>query len=63
VFATASDKSRDKDNVRTIRARVVDRANERRAGRGQASLPRVVPHTLRRTDISLMLEAGAPLTT
>jgi integrase len=61
VFATASGKPRDKDNVRTVLARVVEQANEHRAARGQAALPPVVPHVLRRTYISLMLEAGAPL--
>lgn len=35
--------------------------NEQRGDRGYAPLPPVVPHTLRRTYISLMLEAGAPL--
>ena len=40
---------------------VVGRANETRNARGQAPLPPVLPHTLRRTYISLMLEAGAPL--
>jgi integrase len=61
VFATASAQPRDKDNVRTILGRVVARANEKREQRGLIPLPRVVPHTLRRTYISLMLEAGAPL--
>jgi integrase len=61
VFATVSGKPRDKDNVRTVLGRVVKRANEHRAARGIAALPAVVPHTLRRTYISLMLEAGAPL--
>ncbi len=61
VFATASRKSRDRNNIRTILSRVVAKANERRASRGIAPLPPVVPHTLRRTYISLMLEAGAPL--
>jgi integrase len=61
VFATASGKPRNKDNVRTILSRVVEKANAVRAGRGRAALPPVVPHTLRRTYISLMLEAGAPL--
>jgi integrase len=61
VFATASGKARDKDNVRTILSRVVARVNESREARGEAPLPPVVPHTLRRTYISLMLEAGAPL--
>jgi integrase len=61
VFATAIGKPRDRNNIRTILARVVAKANERRAARGLAPLPAVVPHTLRRTYISLMLEAGAPL--
>ena len=61
VFATASGKPRNKDNVRTVLSRVVERANEHREARGQAPLPPAVPHTLRRTYISLMLEAGAPL--
>jgi len=61
VFATASGQPRDKDNVRTILGRVVKRANEERERRELIPLPPVVPHTLRRTYISLMLEAGAPL--
>jgi integrase len=61
VFATASGRSRDKDNVRTILSRVVAIANEVRRDRGEPPLPHVVPHTLRRTYISLMLEAGALL--
>jgi integrase len=61
VFATASGKPRNKDNVRTILSRVVAKANDRRLEGGEAPLPTVVPHTLRRTYISLMLEAGAPL--
>jgi integrase len=61
VFATASGKHRDKDNVRTVLGRVVKQANKQRTASGRAALPPVVPHTLRRTYISLMLEAGAPL--
>ena len=49
------------DNVRTILGRVVDRVNADRERREVISLPPVTPHTLRRTYISLMLEAGAPL--
>jgi hypothetical protein len=59
VFATASGKP--KNNVRTMLGRVVAPANERRAARGSVELPPVVSHTLRRTYIRLMLEAGAPL--
>jgi integrase len=62
VFATASGRPRDKDGVRErVLAPVLDRANEIRAERGIAPLPKVTPHALRRTYISLMLEAGAPL--
>lgn len=61
MFATASGRPRNEDNVRTILSRVVEKANAVRADRGRAALPPVVPHTLRRTYISLMLEAGAPL--
>ena len=42
-------------------SRIVDRANEARDARGQGRLLPVVPPTLRRTSISVMLmfEAGA----
>jgi hypothetical protein len=46
VFATASGKSRDRDNVR------------KRRGRSEAPVPHVVPRTLRWTYISLMLGFG-----
>jgi hypothetical protein len=39
----------------------VDRANELRAERDRPPLAKVTPHALRRTYISLMIEAGAPL--
>jgi integrase len=62
LFATASGRPRDKDSVRErVLAPVVRRANEIRGGRGIAAMPSVTPHALRRTYISLMLEAGAPL--
>jgi integrase len=61
VFATATGKPRNRNNVRTILSRVVEKVNEQRSVSGYAPLPPVVPHTLRRTYISLMLEAGAPL--
>ncbi len=61
VFATANGRHRDRNNIRTILSRVVEKVNQQRSGRGYAPLPPVVPHTLRRTYISLMLEAGAPL--
>jgi integrase len=62
VFATDSGRPRDKDSVRErVLVPVVKRVNEIRAERGIAALPKVTPHALRRTYISLMLEAGAPL--
>ena len=62
VFATAGGRRRDKDSVRErVLAPVIRRVNEVRAERGLPSLPKVTPHALRRTYISLMLEAGAPL--
>jgi integrase len=62
AFATASGRPQDKDSVRErVLVPVVNRANEIRAERGIAPLSRITPHALRRTYISLMLEAGAPL--
>jgi integrase len=39
----------------------VAKVNEKRMMRDEPPLPPIVPHTVRRTYISLMLEAGAPL--
>lgn len=62
VLATDSGRPRDKDSVRErVLAPVVNRVNEIRRERGIAPLPKIAPHALRRTYISLMLEAGAPL--
>lgn len=62
VFATDSGRPRDKDNVRERVLRpTVNRANEVRAQRDLPPLPPVSPHALRRTYISLLIEAGAPL--
>ena len=62
VFPTASGRARDKDSVRErVLAPVISRVNEIRVARGLPPLPKVTPHELRRTYISLMLEAGAPL--
>lgn len=62
VFGTVSGRARDKDNVRERVLRpAIARTNECRAGRGLPPLPPVSPHALRRTYISLMIEAGAPL--
>ncbi len=62
VFPTASGRARDKENVsRRVLAPAIARTNELRAQRGLPPLPRITPHALRRTYISLMCEAGAPL--
>jgi integrase len=62
VFATDSGRPRDKDNVRERVLRpAVNRTNELRAKRDLSPLPPVSPHALRRTYISLLIEAGAPL--
>jgi integrase len=62
VFATASGRPRDKENIsRRVLAPTVKRVNELRAARALPPLPKVTPHALRRTYISLMIEAGAPL--
>jgi integrase len=62
VFATESGRPRDKDNVRERVLRpTLRRTNEGRAKRDLPPLPQVSPHALRRTYISLLIEAGAPL--
>ena len=62
VFPTASGRARDKENIsRRVLVPVIKRTNELRTQRGLPPLPKVTPHALRRTYISLMIEAGAPL--
>ena len=62
VFATESGRPRDKENIsRRVLGPTVKRANDLRAERDLPPLPKVTPHALRRTYISLMIEAGAPL--
>jgi len=62
VFATDSGRPRDKDNVRERVLRpAITRTNALRAERDLPPLPPVSPHALRRTYISLLIEAGAPL--
>jgi integrase len=61
VFPTRTGGRRDANNVNAHVLRpAVRRANEIRVSRRSACLPdRVTPHTLRRTYITLMFEAGA----
>jgi integrase len=62
VFPTATGRPRNKENIsRRVLGPTVDRANDLRAERDRPPLPKVTPHALRRTYISLMIEAGAPL--
>jgi len=49
VFATSSGKPHSQSNVRRTMAKMVERANERLDDRGEAPLPRLSPHALRRT--------------
>jgi integrase len=62
VFATSLGRPRNKDGVRQrVLNPVVEHANEARAKRGRPPLPPITPHGLRRTYVSLMFEAGAPV--
>jgi integrase len=64
VFPTRTGGPRTKDNLnRNVIRPVVRAANVGRADRGLPPLPvAVTAHTFRRTFVTLMLEAGAPLT-
>jgi integrase len=64
VFPTRDGAHRTKDNLnRNVIAPVVRAANDSRHERGMPPLPvAVTAHTFRRTYVTLMLEAGAPLT-
>jgi integrase len=63
AFPTQTGARRDKDNLnRRVIAPAIKAANALRAERGESSLPdSVTAHTFRRTFITLMLEAGAPV--
>jgi integrase len=63
AFPTRTGARRDKDNInRRVIAPAVKAANAVRAERGELPLPEAVTaHTFRRTFITLMLEAGAPV--
>jgi integrase len=58
VFATANSKPHAQSNVRRTMTNVVARANERLEEAGQAPLPRLSPHALRRTWASVMFALG-----
>jgi integrase len=63
VFPTRDGAHRNKDNLnRNVIRPVVRAANDERRERGMLPLPvAVTAHTFRRTYVTLMLEAGAPL--
>jgi len=62
AFPTETGSHRNKDNIRHLLARVVHEADRARGADGLPPLPdNVTPHTLRRTYITLLLEAHAPL--
>jgi integrase len=63
AFPTRSGSRRNKDNINArVIVPAVRSANERRAEQRQPPLPdAVTAHTFRRTFITLMLEAGAPV--
>ena len=58
VFPTAGGRPRDKDNVRKRVHGVVQRTNQLRTKHELPELPPISPHALRRTYISLLIEAG-----
>ncbi len=63
AFSTRTGKRRERNNVqKRVVQPVLKRANELRAGRGQAPIvASVTPHTFRRTYITIMLAAGFDL--
>lgn len=58
VFATSSGEPHSQSNVRRTMGHVVDRANERLREAAEAPLPRLSPHSLRRTFASVMFALG-----
>lgn len=62
ALPTENGAHRDKDNIGSLLDTVVAEADRDREAAGLPPLPpNVTPHTLRRTYITLLLEAGAPL--
>jgi integrase len=61
VFGTAQGKPQNPSNVRKrVVARTVERANERLQEAGEAPLPALTPHGLRRSFASLLYSIGEP---
>ena len=61
VFGTATGKQHSPSNVRRMMRNVVGRANERLQEAGEAPLPRLTPHSLRRTFASVMFALNVSL--
>ena len=61
MFGTAAGKSQNPSNVRArVLSKSVERANGRLAERGDAPLPALTPHGLRRSFASLLYGIGEP---
>jgi integrase len=58
VFGTANGKPHSQSNVRRVMGNVVDKANAGLQEAGEAPLPRLSPHSLRRTFASVILALG-----
>ena len=58
VFGTASGRAHSPSNVRRLLAAVCDRANANLAEAGEPPLPKITPHSLRRTWCSVMFALG-----
>jgi Phage integrase family len=61
VFGTVTGKQHSPSNVRRMMRNVVERANERLLEAGEAPLPRLTPHSLRRTFASVMFALNVSL--
>jgi len=61
VIGTAQGNRQNPSNVRTrVIATAVERANERLEDAGDAALPRLTPHSLRRSFASLLTPSASP---
>jgi integrase len=61
VFGTVTGRQHSPSNVRRMMRNVVGRANERLQEVGEAPLPRLTPHSLRRTFASVMFALNVSL--
>jgi integrase len=61
VFGTAAGKPQNPSNVRArVLTKTIERANSRLAEKGEAPLPALTPHGLRRSFASLLYGIGEP---